>query len=373
MNPSAPFIRRPIGTVLLALGVLLAGIVAYVLLPVASMPTVDFPTINVSANRPGADPTTMATTVAAPLERRLGEIAGVTELTSVSSLGSTSISVQFDLRRDIDSAAQDVQAAINAATADLPGDLPTRPRFRKLNPSASPILILAMTSDSLPRDKIYDAADSVVAQRIAQVQGVAQVQVSGAQQPAVRIEADPARMAAMNLGIAQVGNAIRAANDLAAVGRLEGPDQSHLLATNGQLAQAPDYATIVVRAANGSVVHLSDVAHVYSGTVDKYNAGWFNTRPAILLIVSKQAGANVIDTVRRIRALLPQLQEWVPGGIEISVLTDRTNTIQASVNELEATSVVTVALVMLVVLFFLRRLPPTLAAGVTVPLSLAVP
>jgi len=371
MNPSEPLIRRPIGTVLLALGVLLAGIVAYVLLPVASMPSVDFPTINISASRPGADPTTMAATVAAPLERRLGEIAGITELTSVSSLGSTSISVQFDLRRDIDSAAQDVQAAINAATADLPGDLPTRPRFRKLNPSASPVLILAMTSDSLPRDKIFDAADTVVAQRISQVQGVAQVQVSGAQQPAVRIEADPARLAAMGLGIADVGNAIRAANDMAAVGRLESQDQTQLLATNGQLAQAQDYATIVVRTANGSVVHLSDVAHVYSGTVNKYNAGWFNTRPAILLIVSKQAGANVIDTVGRIRALLPQLQDWVPGGIEISILTDRTNTIQASVNELEATSVVTVALVMLVVLFFLRRLPPTLAAGVTVPLSLA--
>ncbi len=371
MNISAPFINRPIGTILLSIGVMLAGIVAYILLPVASLPSVDFPTISVQASRPGADPETMASTVAAPLERRLGEISGVTELTSESALGSTRISIQFDLSRNVESAAQDVQAAINAAMTDLPGDLPNRPTFRKLNSAATPIIILAMTSDHLPMDKVYDAADTVVAQRIAQVSGVAQVQVSGAQQPAVRVEVNPARLAAMGLGLADVATAIRSANDMAAVGRLDGSQQSSILASNGQLSQAKDYAPIVVRMTDGTVVRLSDIAHVYSGTINKYSAGWFNTQPAVLLIVSKQAGANVIKTVSAIRALLPQLHEWVPAGVKISILTDRTDTIQASINELEATSFVTIFLVMLVVFFFLRRVPPTLAAGITVPLSLA--
>lgn len=371
MNISGPFIRRPVGTILLSIGVMLAGIVAYILLPVASLPSVDFPTINVQATRPGADPNTMAATVAAPLERRLGEISGVTELTSTSSLGSTSISVQFDLSRDIESAAQDVQAAINAALTDLPGDMPNRPTFRKLNPSATPIIILAMTSDQLPLDKVFDAADTVVAQRISQIKGVAQVQVSGAQQPAIRVDVNPAQLAAMGLSLSNVAQAITGANSLAALGRIDGKNQSSILASNGQLSRADDYAATVVQMKDGTIVRLRDVAHVYGGTVNKYTAGWFNTQPAVLLIVSKQAGANVIETVTAIRALLPQLREWVPGGIKISILTDRTNTIQTSVNELELTSAITIMLVMLVVFFFLRRAPPTMAAGVTVPLSLA--
>jgi hydrophobe/amphiphile efflux-1 (HAE1) family protein len=371
MEFSTLFIRRPIATTLLALGLFLTGVVAYFFLPVASLPAVEFPTVRVSANQPGADPATMAATVAAPLERRLGEIAGVTELTSTSSLGSTSIAVQFDLSRNIDNAARDVQAALNAAATDLPPDLPNLPIFRKANPAAAPVLILALTADNVPASAVYDAADTVIAQRIAQVDGVAEVSVNGAEQPAVRVRVDPARVAAMNIGLDSIRTAIAAANVQSPLGGFEGEQHSETLATNDQLASPEDYRRIVVRSADGTVVPLSAIAEVEPGVRNSRAAGWFNHQPAVLLVITKQPNANVIETVDRVRALLPELQEWIPAGVKIATLSDRTVTIRASVHDIQRTLLVTIVLVMLVVTLFLRDAASTLAAGVTVPLSLA--
>ena len=368
---SEPFIRRPVATTLLAIGLVLVGAVAYRFLPVASLPRVDYPTIHVSAGRPGADPSIMAKTVAAPLERRLAEISGVTELTSVSSLGSSSISVQFDLDRDIDGAARDVQAAINAAVSDLPGDLPTSPGVRKSNPADAPIIILALTSDILPPRTIYDAADTVLAQRLSQVEGVAEVTVNGAEQPAVRVRIDPAALAGMKISLDQVQSAIVNATAGNPVGSFDGALQGGTIGTNDQLMTAADYRPIVVRASSGAVVSLDAVASVESGVRNSLMAGWYDKRPAVLMTVLKRADANVIETVDRIRKLLPELARWIPAGIKVAVLSDRTVTIRASVEHLQFTLAASIALVMLVVLLFLRRLTPTVAAGVTVPLSLA--
>ena len=328
---SEPFIRRPVGTTLLALGLLLVGIVAYRFLPVASMPSVDYPTIRVSASRPGADPEIMAATVAAPLERRLGEIAGVTELTSRSSLGSTRISVQFDLNRNIDSAARDVQAAINAALTDLPSDLPSRPSFRKSNPAATPIMILALTSQTVPASALYDAADTVIVQRLSQIEGVAEVSVNGAEQPAIRIRVDPIALASMGLSMEDVRIAIADSNALGPIGAFDGNERAITIATNDQLRAAPDYDHIVVRSANGTVVQLAAVASIEAGVRNSRSAGWFNGQPSVLLVITKQTDANVIETVDRIYELLPELERWIPAGIEITVLSDRTKTIRASV------------------------------------------
>jgi multidrug efflux pump len=371
MNFSAPFILRPIGTALLAAGLFLLGATAYFDLPVASLPTVDFPTLRVQASRPGADPETMAATIAAPLERRLGEIAGVTELTSVSSQGSTRISVQFDLSRNIDGAARDVQAALNAAAADLPGDLPQVPTFRKYNPSAAPVLILAMTSRILSPSALYDAADTVVAQRISQVDGVAEVDVSGAEQPAIRVRVNPTLLASMGLSLEEVRSAIAAANAIAPVGAVAGGQQEITLETNDQLREPDDYAAIVLKTSAGNVVRLSSVASIEHGTRNTRSAAMFDRQPAVLLIIRKQPDANVIETVDQVKARLPDLQRWIPAGIDIRVLSDRTATIRASINDMQLTLALAVALVMLVVFLFLRRLTPTLAAGITVPLSLA--
>jgi len=371
MNFSAPFILRPIATALLSAGLFLLGAAAYFELPVASLPAVDFPTLRVQASRPGADPETMAATIAAPLERRLGEIAGVTELTSVSSQGSTGISVQFDLTRDIDGAARDVQAALNAAAADLPGDLPDVPTFRKYNPSAAPVLILAMTSKSLPPSAIYDAADTVVAQRISQVSGIARVEVSGAEQPAIRVRVNPTLLASMGLSLEEVRSAIAAANAIEPVGAADGSTHTVTLATNAQLREPEDYGAIVLKTSNGNVVRLSSVASIEHGTRNTRSAAMFDRQPGILLIVRKQPDANVIDAVDQVKALLPNLQRWIPAGIDISVLSDRTATIRASVHDMQITLALAIALVMMVIFLFLRRLTPTVAAGITVPLSLA--
>jgi hydrophobe/amphiphile efflux-1 (HAE1) family protein len=371
MNISAPFILRPIGTALLAAGLFLLGATAYFELPVASLPAVDFPTLRIQASRPGADPQTMAATIAAPIEKRLGEIAGVTELTSVSKQGSTSISVQFDLSRDVDGAARDVQAALNAAAADLPGDLPDVPTFRKFNPSAAPVLILAMTSKSLTPSAIYDAADTVVAQRISQVPGVAQVEVSGAEQPAVRVRVNPTLLASMGLSMEEVRNAISAANAVAPVGAVDGDKQAITIDTNTQLRAAKDYGAIVLKTSNGNVVRLSSVASVEHGTRNTRSAAMFDRQPAVLLIIRKQPEANVLDTVDQVKALIHNLQRWIPAGIDIQVLTDRTTTIRASVHDMQLTLMLAIALVMMVVFVFLRRMTPMLAAGITVPLSLA--
>src|SRR5882724_399704 len=371
MNFSYPFIMRPVGTTLLAIGLLLVGIVAYRFLPVASLPSVDLPTVRVSASRPGADPAIVAATVAAPLERTLGTIAGVTEITSVSSLGSTSIIVQFDLTRSIEGAARDVQAAINAALVDLPSDLPSLPSFRKFNPAATPVLILALTSKTVAPSAIYDAADTVVAQRIAQVGGVADVTVSGAEQPAIRVRVNPGAVASAGISLEQVRTAIAGANAQSPIGVLDGVGLSQTVGINDQLRQVAEYKTLVVKTQNGNIVRLSDIALVEQGTRNSRSAAWYNRDPSVLLIITKQGDANVIETVDNIRALIPEIKRWIPSDIDISILSDRTGTIRASVQDMQLTLTGTIALVMLVVFLFLRRTTPTVAAGITVPLSLA--
>jgi hydrophobe/amphiphile efflux-1 (HAE1) family protein len=370
VNVSEPFIRRPVGTTLLAAALFLIGAVAYFFLPVASLPAVDFPAIGIGASRPGADPETMAASVAAPLERRLSGISGLNELTSTSSLGSTQIIAQFDIDKDIDAAARDVQAAINASLVDLPSDLPTAPTFRKASQSTMPVLVLALTSDTLPTSVVFDATDSVIAQRISQVPGVAEARIAGAEQPAIRVQVDSARLAAMNLGVNEVARALFAANAHSAVGALAGTTQEITLGTTDQLSTPQDYRNIVVASRGGAVVKLGDVASVERGVRNRMSAGWYNGKPAVLVIVTKQPNANVIETVDHIKALLPQLQEWVPSGIKINVLADRTQTIRASIHDIQFTLAISVALVMMVVFVFLRRATPVIAAGITVPLSL---
>jgi hydrophobe/amphiphile efflux-1 (HAE1) family protein len=366
-----PFIARPIATILLSVGLFLAGAVAYRFMPVAALPNVEFPTIYVSASRPGADPSTMAATVAAPLERRLGEIPGVIELTSTTSLGASSISIQFDLGRKIDSAARDVQAALNAAVADLPGDLPSLPTFRKANPNGAPILILALTSDTLAPSAIYDVADTVLAQRISQLDGVAEATVNGAEQPAIRVRVNPVAIASMGLSMEDVRLAIINANAAGPLGVFDSDGVAQTIATNDQMRDPREYRDIVVKSQNGAVTLLGDIAGVEQSTRNSRAAAWFNGQPAILINITKQADANVIETVDRIYALLPELKRWVPAGIRFQVLTDRTLMIRASVRDMQLTLGATIALVMLVVFVFLRRLAPTVAVGITVPLSLS--
>ncbi len=371
MNFSAPFIARPVATILLSIGLFLAGAVAYRFLPVAALPSIDVPYIVVIAARPGADPETMANSVAAPLERRLGEIAGITEITSTSSIGNTSVVLQFDISRDINGAAHDVQAAINAATTDLPADLPVRPYYRKFNPADAPIMTIALSSTTATTAQIYDAADSVLAQRLSQVEGVAQVAVNGAEKPAVRIALDPERLAAAGLSGQDVYNAVRAANTIGPVGGFQGEHHAEGIVLNSQIAQAADYRPLIVRTANGAVLRLSDVATVTNGVANTRLAAWNGKQPAILLNITKEAGANVIETVDRIHALLPQLMRWLPGDIAVTVIGDRTTTIRASIADVQWTLLIAIALVLLVVLLFMRRLIPTVAAAVTVPLSLS--
>ena len=371
MNISAPFIHRPVATFLLAVGLLLTGIVAVRFLPVAPLPSVDIPTIVVFAARPGADPETMAASIAAPLERRLGEIPGVTEITSTSSTGSTNIVVQFDIDRPIEGAASDVQAAINAAYTDLPSDLPTRPYYRKFNPADAPIMTLSLTSDTLATAQLYDAADTILAQRLSQVEGVSQVSVNGAEKPAVRVRLIPGALRAAGLSSQDVYTAIRNSNVNGPIGGFSGPERAETLVLNGQITQAADYARLVLKSHNGAIVRLSDVADVLDGVANTKLAAWQGTHPAILLTLTKTAGANVIETVDRVKQVLPQLLRWIPPDIAVTVLSDRTATIRASVQDVQLTLLISIALVLMVVALFMRRLVPTLAAAVTVPLSLA--
>ncbi len=368
---SEPFIRRPVGTTLLAIGLFLVGIVAYTFLPVSAVPNVDFPMIRVSATRPGADPSVMASTVAAPLERRLGEIAGIDQITSTSSLGNTSIQLQFGIGRNIDRAARDVQAAINASLADLPSDLPSLPKFRKTNPAAAPVFVLALTSKTLTSSAMYDAADTVIAQRISQVPGVGEVTVSGADQPAVRIALNPVALSNAGIATDDVRLAIINANPLGPVGIFNGGRQSETLSINKQMRTAAEFRDIIVKSSGGNFVRLSDVAEVEDAVRNSRSIAWFNKQPAVLIQITKQGDANVIETVDRVRALIPELKEWLPGGVEISTLVDRTGTIRASVQDMQLTLLATAFLVMVVVFVFLRRLTPTIAAGVSVPLALA--
>ena len=368
---SDPFIKRPVGTTLLSIALFLIGALAYFFLPVTSLPALDLPTISIAAARPGADPETMAATVAAPLERKLAHISGLKELTSTSSLGLTQITAQFYLDRNIDAAARDIRAAINAANADLPTDLVTQPTFRKANSAASPILLLAVTSDSMSTSAIFDAADTVIAQRISQVAGVGGALIVGADQPAIRIQVDPARLASMGLGLDRVANAVSDANSYSPLGAFGGDGQSVTIATTDQLNTPEDYRGIVVASKNGAVVKLGDVATVDRGVRNRLAAGWYNGKPAIILAIFKQPGANVIQIIDNVRALLPKLRQWIPQDLTISVLADRTQTIRSSVAETQRTLIISICLVMAVVFLFLRRVWAVAAAGVAVPLSLA--
>ena len=368
---SEPFIRRPVGTTLLAIGLFLVGVVAYEFLPVASVPNVDFPAVFVSATRPGADPSVMASTVAAPLERRLGEIAGITQITSTSSLGVSRIQLLFNVGRSVDRAARDVQAAINASLADLPSDLPTLPTFRKANTAQTPVYVLALTSKTISLSALYDVADTVIAQRISQVPGVGEVTVSGADQPAVRIALNPVALSNAGIATDDVRTAIINANPLGPVGIFNGGRQSETLSINRQMRSAAEFRDILIKSSNGNFVRLADVADVEDSVRNSRSIAWFNKQPAVLIQITKQGDANVIDTVDRVRALIPELKQWIPGGVDISTLVDRTSTIRASVRDMQLTLLATVFLVMGVVFVFLRRGTPTVAAGVSVPLALA--
>ncbi|MDR3389138.1 MAG: multidrug efflux RND transporter permease subunit [Rudaea sp.] len=367
---SEPFIRRPVATTLLTIGIALAGMVAFSLLPVSPLPQVDFPTVSVSASLPGASPETMATSVATPMERQLGRIAGVTEMTSSSSQSSTRVTLQFDLSRDIDGAARDVQAALNASLAQLPS-VPTNPTYRKVNPADQPILILAMTSKTLSPGQIYDAASTVVAQKISQVQGVGQATVSGATLPAVRVDINPLSLNKYGIPLDTVRIALQNANANRPKGFVEDGGKHWQIYTNDQTGlDSTPYRNLIVSWSNGAPVRLSDVADVTDSVQDIRNLGLFNSQPAVLIIINKQPNANIIETIDRVMALLPQLRAAIPADIKIDVAIDRTTTIRASLHDVEVTLIIAVLLVILVVFVFLRNWRATLIPAVAVPVSL---
>jgi len=371
MSLSTPFIHRPVATLLLTLALFLAGGVAYFLLPVAPLPQVDYPTISVSASLPGASPDTMAATVATPLERALGAIAGVTEMTSRSTQGNTRVTLQFDLSRTVDGAARDVQAAINASRTLLPSGMPGNPSYRKVNPADAPILILALTSDVLTRGQMYDAASTVLAQKLSQVEGVGQATVSGGALPAVRVQLDPTRLAANGISLEQVRSAIGSANAHRPLGAVEQEDHYWQIAANDQARVAADYAPLVLRwQPDGHAVLLRDVADVVDGVQDVRNYGVANGKPAILLQIYKQPGANILEAADRVRALLPQLKASIPESIDVQVVSDRTPTLRASVREVQRALVLAVSLVVMVVFLFLRSARAALVPSVAVPASL---
>ena len=370
MNISSPFIARPVATTLLTIGVLLAGIAAFFMLPVSPLPQVDFPTISVQASLPGASPETMAATVATPLERALGRIAGVTEMTSSSSLGSTRIVLQFDLSRDINGAARDVQAAINAARNTLPTGLPSNPTYRKVNPADAPVMIVALTSDTMTRAQMYDAASTILAQRLSQVEGVGQVNVAGSALPAVRVELNPNSLAKYAIGFEDVRTTITGTNANRPKGAVELGDQRWQIGANDQARKAAEYLPLIVAYRSGAPVRISDLGDVVDSVQDIRNAGSADGKPAVLLIVNRQPGANIIDTVDRVKALLPQLASTIPSAIDMKVVQDRTPTIRASLREVERALVIAFGLVLIVVFVFLRNVRAALIPSVAVPVSL---
>ena len=370
MSISAPFIRRPIGTSLLAAALLLSGILAFNLLPVASLPRVDFPVISVGAQLPGADPQTMASAVATPLERQFGRISGVNQMTSSSQLGSTGIALQFDLNRNIDAAARDVQAAINAARSQLPANLPSNPTYRKINPADAPILILALTSDTVPVARLYDTSDSILAQKLSQVNGVGQVFTYGSAPPAVRAEVNPMLLNKLGVGLDTVRNALNLANANRAKGQVSNGTTSASFDDNDQLFVADQYQSLIVAYRNGGPVRLSDVADVQDSVADVHNLGLANGKPGVLVVIFRQPGANVIETVDRVRALMPYLQSSIPPAIKLAVVSDRTITVRASVKDIESTLLISIVLVILVVFVFLRTVRATVIPSIAVPLSL---
>jgi multidrug efflux pump len=370
MTISAPFIQRPVATTLLTIGVTLVGIVAFRFLPVAALPQVEFPTINVSAGLPGASPETMATTVAAPLEHQFTRIAGVTEMTSMSMLGSTNITLQFELSRDIDGAARDVQAAINAARGDLPAILPNNPWYRKINPADAPILILSLTSDIVSRGRMYDVGSSILQQKLSQIEGVGQVYVGGGSLPAVRVDLNPTALNKYGIGLGEVRRMLSSTNVNRPKGQLTDGTRTWEIRTNDQLHEAEDYVPLIVAYRNGRAVRLGDVATVEHSVEDVRTTGLVNGTPAVLLIINRQPGANIIETVDRIRATLPQLEASIPGSMTLSVVGDRTPVIRASLHDVERTLAVSVLLVILVVFVFLRNVRASLIPCVAVPVSL---
>jgi multidrug efflux pump len=370
MNISEPFIRRPIATTLLTTAVALAGAVAFRLLPVSPLPQVDFPTISVQAGLPGASPETMASSVATPLERQFGHIASVTEMTSTSTLGATSITLQFDLNRNIDAAARDVEAAINAARGYLPANLPSNPSYRKVNPADAPIFMLALTSDVLTKGQMYDAASTIMAQKLSQVSGVGQVVVGGSALPGVRIELNPSQLNKYGIGFEQVRTFLAGSNSNTPKGDFQNGTRRWEVGANDQIFHAIDYQPLVIAYRHGSAVHVSDVGQAVDSVEDLRNSGYANGKPSVLVIVFRQPGANIIDTVDKIRAVLPQLSAAVPASINLRVAMDQTVTIRASVHDVEVTLLISIALVILVVFAFLRSVRTTFIPSIAVPVSL---
>ena len=370
MNFSAPFIRRPIATSLLTAGIVMAGAVSYRLLPVAPLPQVEFPTISVFAGLPGASPEIMASSVATPLERQFGKIAGITEMTSSSLAGSTSITLQFDLNRDINAAARDVQAAINAASGQLPANLPSRPTYRKINPADSPVIIAAVRSDVLPLSRLYDVADSIIAQKLSQIKGVGQVTVGGSARPAVRVELNPAILANYGIGLEDLRTVLGQVNSNEPKGDVSNGLVRWTLTDNDQLFDANHYRSLVVAYRNGAPVRVGDIATVRDSVEDIRTAGLENGKQCIVLQVYRQPGANIVGTVQRIRDALPLLQASIPASIEVVVASDRTTTIRASVTDIQITLLITVVLVILVIFIFLRNVWSTLIPAIAVPVSL---
>ena len=367
---SGPFIRYPIATSLLMAGILFVGLVAYPLLPVAPLPQVDFPTIQISASLPGASPETMASSVAQPLERQFAQIPGVAQMTSTSSLGSTSITIQFDLNRSIDGAANDVQGAINAAGGQLPKTLPSPPTYRKVNPADSPIMILSVTSDTLPLINVNDYADTQLAQQMSQISGVAQVTIGGQQKPAIRIQIDPAKLVAKGLQLEDMRSQIAITTVDNPKGNIDGQTRSYTIYANDQLPQSKDWNDVIVAYRNGGPLRIRDIGQAVSGPEDAKQAAWANGKRGVFLVVFKQPGANVIDTVDKIKAQLPRLVAAIPPSVKVDVISDRTQTIRAAVEDVQFTLLLTIALVVMVIFVFLRSLWATVIPSVTVPLAL---
>jgi len=370
LSPSRPFILRPVATSLLMAAILLAGYVGYQQLPVSALPEVDYPIIEVLTFYPGAGPDVMASSVTAPLERQFGQMPGLKQMTSVSSGGGSVITLEFNLDENIDVAEQEVQAAINAGNSFLPTDLPNPPIYSKVNPADAPIMTLALTSDSLPLDKIEDAADTNLAQKISQVTGVGLVAIAGGQKPSVRIQANPAQLAAYNLSLEDLRTAVAAANVDQAKGTLNGARQSYTVGANDQLLSSDDYKPVIVAYRNGAAVRASDVATIVDAAENSQQAAWMDRQPAVIVNIQRQPGANIIAVVDRIKALLPQLQQALPATVQVQVLTDRTVTIRASVRDVEFELMLTVALVVMVIFLFLRNLAATIIPSVAVPLSI---
>ncbi|MEZ0257276.1 MAG: efflux RND transporter permease subunit, partial [Chthoniobacter sp.] len=371
MNISEPFIRRPIATTLLMVGVVIMGALGYFLLPISALPPVDFPTIQVTAQYPGASPDVMASSVTTPLERQFGQISGLASMTSISSFGNTAITLQFVLDRDIDGAAQDVQAAINAASGVLPKTIPNPPTYSKVNPADTAIITLVLTSDTLPLEKVNDLADTVLAQKLSQVTGVGLVTIEGNQKPAVRVRVNPAAIASLGTSLEEIRAALTNNNTNQPKGNFDGPRQSFAIGANDQIFTAKEYGEVVVAYKNGAPVRLKDIGQIVESVENVRLAGWVNNKPAVILDIQRQPGANIIETADRIKALLPKLRASLPPSVKVEILTDRTDTIRASVDDVKFTLVLTVVLVVAVIFVFLRKFWATVIPSIALPLAIA--